>query len=103
MAGLDFGIRRYLEQPPTPNELDDVLTRLGRQPWQVARLGEPVASELGLADWPRDDASRGRWIDAMAAHPELIQRPILLFDDGRALLGRTPESLDEAVRESGAS
>lgn len=97
VAGVEFGIRRYLEQPPDAAELDEVLQRLGRQPWEIARLGEPVAKELGLADWPRDEVSRQRWIDAMVAHPKLIQRPILLLDDGRALIGRTPEALDEAI------
>ena len=37
----------------------------------------------------------------MVAHPELIQRPILLLDDGSALVARTPEALDEAVRRAG--
>jgi arsenate reductase len=96
-AGIDVGIRRYLDQPPTAEELDDVLRRLDRQPWEIARLGEPAADRLGLASWPRDVAGRQRWIDAMVAHPELIQRPILLLDDGRALLGRTPEAVEEAI------
>ena len=97
VAGVEFGIRRYLEQPPDAAELDAVLRRLGQQPWEIARLGEPVAQELGLKHWPRDEKSRRRWIDAMVAHPKLIQRPILLLDDGRALVGRTPAALDEAI------
>ncbi|MGH3714770.1 MAG: ArsC/Spx/MgsR family protein [Micromonosporaceae bacterium] len=102
VAGVDFGIRRYLDEPPTVTELDGVLRRLGKQPWEIARLGEPVAGELGMADWPRADASRQRWIEAMAAHPSLIQRPILLLDDGGALVGRTSEALDEAVGREGS-
>jgi hypothetical protein len=39
----------------------------------------------------------------MVDHPELIQRPILLLDDGHAVVGRTPEALDEAVRRQAAS
>jgi arsenate reductase len=97
VAGIELGIRRYLDQPPTAEELDGVLQRLGQQPWDIARLGEPAAARLGLADWPRAATARQRWIDAMVAHPELIQRPILLLDDGRALLGRTPEALEEAI------
>lgn len=97
VAGIEVGIREYLDQPPSAEELDDVLRRLGQPPWEVARLGEPVAERLGLADWPRDDAARQRWIEAMVVHPELIQRPILLLDDGRAVLGRTPEALEAAI------
>ncbi|MGH3657652.1 MAG: ArsC/Spx/MgsR family protein [Micromonosporaceae bacterium] len=97
VAGLDVGIRRYLDDPPSAEEFDAVLRRLGRQPWDIARLAEPVAERLGLAEWPREDAARARWIDAMVANPVLIQRPILLFDDGGAVIGRTPEALEQAV------
>ncbi|GAA1630971.1 arsenate reductase family protein [Saccharothrix algeriensis] len=97
LAAVPVTLRPYLTAPPSAAELEDVLGRLGAQPWEVCRLGEPVAAELGLADWPRDEASRERWIDAMAAHPELIQRPILLLDDGTAVVGRTPEALSQAV------
>ncbi|MGK5741707.1 ArsC/Spx/MgsR family protein [Micromonospora sp. URMC 103] len=96
-ARVPYRLRAYLEQPPTAAELTEVLRRLGARPWEVCRTQEPAARELGLADWPRDDANETRWIDAMVAHPELIQRPILLLDDGTALLARTPEALNEAV------
>jgi arsenate reductase len=97
VAGIEVGIREYLDQPPSAEELDDVLRRLGQPPWEIARLAEPAAERLGLAAWPRDDAARQRWIEAMVTHPELIQRPILLLDDGRAVLGRTPEALETAI------
>lgn len=88
--GVHYTERRYLDDPPTAAELDAVLTALGHQPWEIARLSEPVARELGLPDWPHD---RDRWIAAMVEHPVLIERPILVADDGRAVLGRPPESI----------
>jgi arsenate reductase len=97
-ARVPYRLRAYLEQPPTVEELVEVLGRLGARPWEICRTGEPAAVARGLADWPRDDANAARWIEAMVESPELIQRPILLFDDGSALVGRTPEALDEAVR-----
>jgi arsenate reductase len=99
-AHVPYRLRPYLDQPPTVAELTDVLRRLGMAPWEACRLGEPVAGELGLAGWPRDDAAVGRWIAAMVEHPELIQRPILLLDDGGAVIGRSPEALNEAVERS---
>jgi arsenate reductase len=87
-------IRRYLDDAPTAEELDAVLRRLGREPWEVARTGEAVAKELGLAGWEHD---RDRWITAMAAHPQLIERPIVLADDGRAVLGRPPEQVTDLL------
>ena len=64
-AGASYTVRRYLDDPPTAAELDEVLRRLGVQPWDVARTSEPVARELGLAQWPREEAARDRWIAAM--------------------------------------
>ncbi|MEV4470882.1 arsenate reductase family protein [Nonomuraea sp. NPDC049504] len=87
--GAGYTVRRYLDDPPTPGELRDVLTRLGLEPWDITRTGEPVAGELGLASWPRDAAARERWIEALAAHPVLIQRPIITAGDGTAVVART--------------
>ncbi|RFS85386.1 arsenate reductase family protein [Actinomadura spongiicola] len=74
-AGVEYTERRYLDDPPTAEELDAVLTRIGAEPWDVARLNEPVAKELGLRELAHD---RARWIEIMAANPVLIQRPIVL-------------------------
>lgn len=96
-AGVDYTVRRYLDEPPTADELTAVLGRLGLEPWDVARTGEKVATEIGLGDIPRDAENRGRWVAAMVEHPILIQRPILTADDGTTVLGRDPESLREAA------
>ncbi|QMU79713.1 arsenate reductase family protein [Streptacidiphilus sp. PB12-B1b] len=99
-AGADYTVRRYLDDPPTAAELEAVLARLGLEPWDLARTGEPVAAELGLADWPRDAAARDRWIGALAAHPALIQRPVITADDGAAVIGRTPEAVRSVLPAS---
>ncbi len=92
--GIDVQQRRYLEQPPTAAELGDVLQRLRLEPWDITRLTEATAAELGMAQWPRD---RNRWIATLAQHPILIQRPILLLDDGTAVLGWSEQSLRAAI------
>lgn len=96
-AGLAYTVRRYLDDPPSAAEIEDVLGRLHLEPWDITRLGEPVAAELALADWPRDTAARSRWIEALAAHPALIQRPILTADDGTTVVGRDPDSVAAAL------
>ena len=88
---IAYDERRYLEQPPSVEELDQVLTAMGKQPWEVARLGEDVAKQLDLRHWPED---RTRWLEAMVANPVLIERPIVVSDDGRAVLGRPPEAIE---------
>ena len=98
--GAAYTVRRYLEDPPTVDELEAVLARLGLEPWDITRTGEKVAAELGLRTWERDAAGRARWIEALAAHPILIQRPIITADDETAVIGRTEEAVREARARS---
>ncbi|MEV5428975.1 arsenate reductase family protein [Streptomyces sp. NPDC052701] len=95
--GADYTVRRYLEDVPGEDEIRDVLGRLGLEPWDITRTQEPVAKELGLKEWPRDESSRERWITALAEHPRLIQRPIITADDGTAVVGRTEEAVRDAL------
>ena len=92
-AGADYTVRRYLEDPPTEAELVAVLERLGLEPWDIARTGEKVAAELALKTWERTEATRSRWIKALAEHPILIQRPIITADDGPAVVARTEDAV----------
>jgi arsenate reductase (glutaredoxin) len=96
--GVEYTIRRYLEEPPTADELEDVLRRLSLEPWDITRTGEKAAAELGVDSWPREQEHRARWLEALAAHPALIQRPIITADDGTAVVGRTPEAVKSAIR-----
>ncbi|WP_416967044.1 arsenate reductase family protein [Streptomyces sp. 4F14] len=91
--GADYTVRRYLEDVPSEAEITEVLGRLGLEPWDIVRTQEAAAKELGLKEWPRDEASRGRWTAALAAHPKLIQRPIITADDGTAVVARTEEAV----------
>jgi arsenate reductase len=93
-AGADYVVRRYLDAPPTAAEIEDVLDRLGLQPWDITRMAEPLAQELGLAERRKD---RGEWVAILAEHPALIQRPIILTADGSAWVARSPEEVEKAV------
>ncbi|MEW2525931.1 arsenate reductase family protein [Streptomyces sp. NPDC047071] len=98
--GADYTVRRYLEDVPTADEIRDVLGRLGLEPWDITRTQEAAAKELDLKDrgrWPRDDSGREAWIEALAAHPKLIQRPIITADDGTAVVARTEEAVRDAL------
>ncbi|MBF6354072.1 arsenate reductase family protein [Nocardia higoensis] len=90
-----YTIRNYLDEPPTAEELRAVLDRLGLEPWDITRTGEQPAKDLGLAQWGRTPDDRERWIEALASHPKLIQRPIVLTGDGRAIVARSEEALRE--------
>jgi arsenate reductase len=79
---------RYQEEPPPRAEIVRVLALLGSSdPRVMMRTKEPLYALLGLAD-----ATPDALLDAMAAHPELIERPIVIRAD-RAVVARPPELL----------
>ena len=86
-AGLAPVVRDYIAEPPSEAELRDALTRLGLDArGLIRRKGTPFA-ELGLAD---PALSEDALIAAMAAHPILIERPVVLAPHG-AILCRPKE------------
>jgi arsenate reductase (glutaredoxin) len=93
-AGVEYTLRRYLEDPPDEAELRAALTAAGLEPWDITRMSEPLARELGLADMVRDADA---WIRVLAEHPQLVQRPLVLSDDGRAWVARDDDTLTEVV------
>ncbi|MDN3290042.1 arsenate reductase family protein [Streptomyces thermocarboxydus] len=95
--GADYTVRRYLEDVPSEDEIREVLERLGLEPWDITRTQEAAAKELGLKEWPRDAGARDRWIAALAAHPKLIQRPVITADDGSAVVARTEDAVRDAL------
>jgi arsenate reductase len=94
-AGVEYTVRRYLDEPPTVAELEDVLDRLGLEPWDITRTGD--AGKLGVTLPAKTTDHRAEWLDLMAAHPKLIQRPILTASDGTTVVGRDPRSVARVV------
>jgi arsenate reductase (glutaredoxin) len=90
-AGVTPTIIEYLTDPPTKKRLRELLKLLGfADPRQLMRTKEPVYASLGLARVTDADAL----LDAMVANPILIERPIVVKDGTRAVLGRPPENVD---------
>lgn len=86
--GVEATFVRYLDEAPTRAELERVLDLLGTDdPRQMIRTGEAVYVELGL-----DGADRDSLLDAIVAHPVLLERPIVIVGD-RAVVARPPEKL----------
>lgn len=80
---------RYLEQPPTADELRRLLTLLDIPARDLLRTSEAEYKELGLADTSLDEAAL---VNAMVKHPKLIERPIVVAN-GKAAIGRPPEAV----------
>ena len=88
-ANVEHVERRYLDDAPTAAELAVVLDKMGAEPWDVTRLGEARAKELGLAALPHD---REAWLEVLAANPVLLERPIIVTGT-TAFVARTEEAL----------
>jgi arsenate reductase len=87
--GVEPVIREYLSDTPSVDELKTVLAKLGfesARDWM--RTKEADYKALGLKDESREAAL----LEAMASHPKLIERPVVIHGD-RAALGRPPETV----------
>ncbi len=90
--GVEADYFRYLDEPPTAEDIARVMGLLGiDHPRDMARRGEKVWAELDL-----DDASADAVIAAMVENPILIERPIVIVGD-RAVIARPPERVLEIL------
>ncbi len=96
-AGFEPTVHRYLDDPPSPAEIAETLEIIGLAPWELVRFKEPLATELGLDELGRADGDREEWIRLLSANPRLIERPVVLTGDGRGVLARPPERVDELL------
>ena len=78
-SGAELTINEYLKTPPNRAELKRLYARAGITPRDGLRAKEPLAEELGLNS---PDVSDDRILDAMVAHPILINRPLVETDHG---------------------
>ena len=89
--GVEVDVVEYLKTSPTRAEIEAVLQKAGVRPSEALRKGEAVVKDIGL-DVTNDDAV----LDAMAVHPILIERAIVITDKG-AVIARPPERVSEIL------
>lgn len=92
-AGVAYDAINYITDPPSRAKLAELVAKMGIAPRDLLRTKEPEYRELGLDDTSLTD---DQLLDAMSAHPALIQRPILEFGP-HAVLARPAERLVEAL------
>ena len=88
-AGIEPHVIDYLKTPPSRAELVDLAARARLTPRDLLRAKEPLAADLGLA--AADDEAI---LDAMAAHPILINRPLVVTPRGVKLCRPSEQVLD---------
>lgn len=91
--GLEPEIVLYLESPPSEAVLEELLDMLGMPARDLMRRKEAPYRELGLDD---PSLTRAELVAAMASHPILIERPVVVSGT-RAAIGRPPEKVLEIL------
>lgn len=87
-SNTDVEIVKYLDSPPTKEELVGILGKLGMKPFELIRKGEAIFKE----NYKGKEFSDDEWIDIMLENPRLIERPIVIKGD-EAVIGRPPENV----------
>jgi arsenate reductase len=90
--GVEPRIVKYLEDPPSQKRVLELIDMLGVAPAQILRTREKEYKELGLSA----QSSKTEVARAIAAHPVLLERPIVVHG-GKARLGRPPERVLEIL------
>ncbi len=90
--GVEATVVKYLETPPTKEEITEVLKMLNISARELMRTKEDIYKELNL----KDETDENRLIEAMAKNPKLIERPIVI-KDGKAAIGRPIENIVELL------
>ena len=94
-AGVTPTVVRYLEEPPDGGRIQELAATLGVPVADLLRRNEDdFKNATNLPDL-HDDAALANWL---AAHPRVLQRPIVIDDDaGTAVIGRPPENVREVL------
>jgi len=90
--GIDAEVVKYLDTPPTKEEIMEVLKMLGISARELMRTKEAIYKELNLKEVTDEE----KLIEAMVNNPKLIERPIVI-KDGKAAIGRPIENIMELL------
>ncbi|WP_299381432.1 arsenate reductase (glutaredoxin) [uncultured Lacinutrix sp.] len=87
-SSKDFEIVKYLEDVPTKKELQQLIKMLNIEPIDLVRKNEAIWK----SEYKNKDLTNDAIIDAMLAHPKLIERPIIVNGD-KAVICRPTENI----------
>ena len=92
--GIEPSIVEYLKTPLQKDELKKISTSLGFRPKEFVRKNESDFKEKNLVNHLEDD---DKMIEAMAAYPKIIERPIVVLKD-KAVIGRPPDNVLKLIK-----
>ncbi len=88
--GLEVEVRKYLENPPSAEELKEVLKKAGLKAEDILRKQEKIWKENFKGKSFTEDAL----IEVMSENPKLIERPLVIYGD-KAVLARPAENIQK--------
>jgi len=86
--GDNVVVQEYLKEPPTKEELREIVSLLGMKPIDLIRRNESEFKENFRGKSLSDD----EWLNVMVEFPKLIERPIVI-NERSAVIGRPPENV----------
>ena len=87
---IDHEVEKYLDNPPSPEKLQNLLDKMGKKPMEIIRTQEQVyKTEFKGKDMTDED-----WLKALSEHPRLLKRPIIESED-QAVLAQPPEEIEK--------
>lgn len=92
-SGVDYQIREYLKDELSFDELKQIISHLGLEPFAVVRTGEQIWKD----EFKEKIFTSDELIQLMVENPKLIQRPIVL-KDGKGVIGRPLESIVDFIK-----
>jgi arsenate reductase len=87
-SGKDFEVIKYLDEPISEETLKNIISLLGVKPIELVRKNETIWK----SDFKTKTLSDAEIIEAMIAHPKLIERPIVI-NGKKAVIGRPPQDI----------
>ena len=90
--GFEISVRDYLINPPSKNELKELLKKLNISIFDLVRTGENVYKDLKLENIKEEE----KLIEIVVQNPILIQRPILVGKN-KAFIVRPPARIEDII------
>ncbi|MEW5791847.1 MAG: arsenate reductase (glutaredoxin) [Pseudomonadota bacterium] len=95
--GIEPTVIEYQKTPPSAEELERLLTLLGKEPREIMRTQDALYQEASLDD---PGLVRETLVRALAQRPALLERPIVVVDDRQAVLARPPEKVLDVLPDA---
>lgn len=86
---VDMTVVKYLESPPTMEQLKGIIKALQTPVRNILRTGEAEYKEHGFAN---PELTDDQLLALLQQHPKVLERPIVVHQ-GRAVIGRPPENV----------